>query len=81
MEAIVGKAMRDGQAYYCNKILPKGAEQLAHYLNRRFYSVFSTVFLMYFSCCLLLVMGSCCLFLILKMFWCYKTNQVQPKPE
>ena len=31
--------------------------------------VFSTLFLMYFSCCLLLVMGSCCLFLILKMFW------------
>ena len=30
---------------------------------------------------LLLVMGSCCLFLILKMFWWYKTNQVQPKPE
>ena len=37
--------------------------------TRRVYSVFSTLFLMYFSCCLLLVMGSCCLFLILKMFW------------
>ena len=36
---------------------------------RKFYSVFSTVFLMYFSCCLLLVMGSCYLCLILKMFW------------
>ena len=29
---------------------------------------FSTLFLMYFSCCLLLVMGSCCLYLILKKF-------------
>ena len=37
--------------------------------SRTFYSVFSTLFLMYFSCCLLLVMGSCCLFLIFKMFW------------
>ena len=40
-----------------------------HNHNRTFYSVFSTLFLMYFSCCPLLVMGSCCLFLILKMFW------------
>ena len=38
-------------------------------LGRRFNSVFSTLFLMYFSCCLLLVMGSCCLLLIWKMFW------------
>ena len=37
--------------------------------ERTFYSVLSTMFLMYFSCCLLLVMGSCCLFSILKMFW------------
>ena len=37
--------------------------------NTKFYSVFSTLCLMYFSCCLLLVPGSCCLFLILKMFW------------
>ena len=37
--------------------------------TRKLYSVFSTVFLMYFSYCLLLVMGLCCLFLILKMFW------------
>ena len=28
--------------------------------TRRFYSVFSTVFLMYFYCCLLLVMVSYC---------------------
>ena len=37
--------------------------------TRMFYSVFSTLFVMYFSCCLLLVMASCCVFLILKMFW------------
>ena len=35
--------------------------------TRRFYSVFSTVLLMYFSCCLLMVMGSCSLFWIFKM--------------
>ena len=36
---------------------------------RKSYSVCSTLFLIYFSRCLLLVMGSCCLILILKMFW------------
>ena len=39
-------------------------------VGRKFYSVFSTVFLMCLSCCLLLVLGPCCLFLVMKMFYC-----------
>ena len=46
-----------------------GTQRLCASATRRFYSVFSGLFSMYFSCCLLLVMGSCCLFLILKVFW------------
>ena len=46
-----------------------GTQRLSASATRYFDSVFSTVFLMYFSCCLLLLMGSCCLCLILKMFW------------
>ena len=43
---------------------------MTHTMIRRFYSVFSTVFLMCLSCCLLLVSGCCCLFLMRKMFYC-----------
>ena len=46
-----------------------GTQTLSASATRKLYSVFRTVFLMYFSCCLLLGMGSCCLFLILKMGW------------
>ena len=45
---------------------------------RKFYSVFSTSFLMYFSCGLLLVMGFCCLFLILKYFGDIKPMKCNP---
>ena len=37
-------------------------------LPESFYSVISTLYLLCFSCCLLLVLGSCCLFLMMKMF-------------
>ena len=40
----------------------------------KFYSVFSTVFLMCLSCCLLVVYGSCCLFLMRKMCYLLKYN-------
>ena len=50
-------------------VLQYGVTRPPAQLARNFYSVFSTLFLIYFSCCLPLVNVSFCLFLILKMFW------------
>ena len=59
-----------GAQFLCWRLsLGEDGKRVAKCAKRKFYSVFSTLFLMYFSCCLLLVMGACWLFLILKLFW------------
>ena len=55
-----------------------GTQRLSVSATRNFYSAFSTLFLMYFPCCLLLVMGSCCMILILKCFGDIKPIKCNP---